>query len=106
MKHILFAVLAILVLSPTASMAQVWGASPASMEARLNRDGYPYTVMNRPLLPPQEKRKLHRYYRSLEKQAAMHEISAGAQFRAMSADERRYVIQSQGYPRAVMPGIK
>lgn len=110
MKKLIFTILILLSMGTVAGNAAEpmgWrGLTPNEKEARLNRDGYPYTVMNRVILEPQEKEKLRRNLIRYEQYQKAREQNMAAQFRAMSATERRYVIQTQGFPRGVYPGYK
>ncbi len=98
---------AVAVLWPSLSMAQGMDAGAAAAEARMNRDGYPYTVLSRgPILPPEEKRKIRKYVAEQEQRRRAFEADKVRQFRGMSADERRYVIETQGFPAGAVPGYR
>lgn len=110
MKKAILSIAAVLTLLPSLSMAQgMAGVNPEAedMQAKMNRDDYPYSVLrNGPILPPEERRKLRDYYIKIEQAAEAREANKIHQFRAMSADERRYVIETQGFPPEATPGYK
>lgn len=110
MKSLYLTIAACIALFPAAAQAQGFASMNADaekMQAKMNRDNYPYSVMsNGPILPPEEKRKIREYQIKYEQYQKAKELDKVRQFRTMSADERRYVIESQGFPRAMQPGYK